>query len=435
MNKVFILIWLTQSCSWIASASVGFALRVLVFEQNKSVSEFALLTLCSSVPALLCSTVAGSTVDRRNRRHVMIASDVLVALITLSFLFDNDNNVSLAWIYVCSALISALNEFQSAAFDASVAQLVSERNYERALGMVEVSGGVAQLVSPFIGGSVLSIGSRGLATLIGADVALCLVAVGVLCACSFPPVKQSEAGRELRGTSLLDDCRFAARFVWRRAELLTLLVVFSLSNFCSAFIFELLPPLVLIVLGDAQLLGAISSAAGCGALLASLGVAVCGGAPARHRWPLIVALLGLQGALMSCAVMEASAVLIGSLGFVYCACDVLIGTASSAIWNEATPDDVKGRVYAMRRIAASSAAPVAVALAGPLAEQLFEPIFSVDSSSWPLAEWLPNESLVGVGPGKGIAALLSLVGIAHVFLALCAALFAKRSIAMKLKGD
>jgi hypothetical protein len=76
--------------------------------------------------------------------------------------------------------------------------------------------------------------------------------------------------------------------------------------------------------------------------------------------------------------------------------------------------DVQGRVFAARRLIAAIAIPIAMFLAGPVADYIFEPAMQSNSA-------FANafEPVVGVGPGAGMSvmmvisgALLGVIGLA-----------------------
>jgi hypothetical protein len=85
------------------------------------------------------------------------------------------------------------------------------------------------------------------------------------------------------------------------------------------------------------------------------------------------------------------------------------GAASQALWQRKVPPRIQGSVFALRTAVGYAALPLALLAAGPLADGVFEPLMRADGA---LA---PNVGLVlGVGPGRGAALLLALVGLGAV---------------------
>jgi hypothetical protein len=79
------------------------------------------------------------------------------------------------------------------------------------------------------------------------------------------------------------------------------------------------------------------------------------------------------------------------------------------VWQRKVPLALQGRVFAVRRVTSQAALPLAYALAGPLADGVFEPLMAQGGG---LAGTLG--AVLGVGPGRGVALLLVLLGLMTV---------------------
>ena len=82
--KSFLLIWFGQLISLTGSGLTGFALGVWVYQHTGSVTQFALISLFTTLPGIIFSPIAGALVDRWDRRLAMILSDSGAGLCTLS---------------------------------------------------------------------------------------------------------------------------------------------------------------------------------------------------------------------------------------------------------------------------------------------------------------------------------------------------------------
>ena len=85
----------------------------------------------------------------------------------------------------------------------------------------------------------------------------------------------------------------------------------------------------------------------------------------------------------------------------------VINASNQSIWQAKVAPDVQGRVFAVRRLIAWVVVPLAQLVAGPLADQVFEPAMMPWGS---LADTFGR--LVGVGPGAGMALMLVFSGLA-----------------------
>ncbi|KAA3661013.1 MAG: hypothetical protein DWQ04_17730 [Chloroflexi bacterium] len=82
----------------------------------------------------------------------------------------------------------------------------------------------------------------------------------------------------------------------------------------------------------------------------------------------------------------------------------ILNGSNQAIWQSKVAPDVQGRVFSVRRLIAQITAPVAVAIAGPLADNVFEPAMNGGALE-PVFSWL-----VGTGPGAGMSLMFFLFG-------------------------
>ena len=82
--KTFSVIWLGQIVSLLGSAMTNFALGVWIFTETRSVTQFAIVVVIAGLPGILVAPLAGAFVDRWNRRHVLMGTDLGAALVTLA---------------------------------------------------------------------------------------------------------------------------------------------------------------------------------------------------------------------------------------------------------------------------------------------------------------------------------------------------------------
>jgi len=82
-----------------------------------------------------------------------------------------------------------------------------------------------------------------------------------------------------------------------------------------------------------------------------------------------------------------------------------VSAASQAIWQAKVPPDLQGRVFATRSVVSRSAMPIAYLLAGPLADQVFEPLLMEGGA---LASTIGT--VLGTGPGRGMGLMFVTMG-------------------------
>jgi DHA3 family macrolide efflux protein-like MFS transporter len=79
--------------------------------------------------------------------------------------------------------------------------------------------------------------------------------------------------------------------------------------------------------------------------------------------------------------------------------------SNQAIWQVKIPQEMQGRVFAIRQMVSRSITPLAYLLAGPLADHVFEPLMRS-----PQGFFGAVGLIVGTGAGRGMGLLFSLMG-------------------------
>jgi MFS transporter, DHA3 family, macrolide efflux protein len=399
--RTFVLIWFGQLISLTGSGLTGFALGVWVFQRTGSVTQFALISLFTSLPGIVFSPIAGALVDRWDRRWCMILSDAGSGLCTLTVaLLLLANRLEVWHIYLTMAISSIFSGFQWPAYSAATTLLVPKKHLGRASGMVQVGGAVAQIISPVLAGAL--VGLIKLEGVILVDFVTVAFAVLTLSFVHVPRPKVSEESKAVQG-SLIREAAFGWKYIVHRPGLLGLLLLFATTNLIMGIVQVLFTPLVLSFTTVANL-GTIMSIGGMGVLLGSFTMSAWGGPKVRIRG--IYAAWLVQGFVLFAAGFPPRVVIIALAAFLFFFCSPIISGCSQAIWQVKTAADVQGRVFAVRRMIAWSTLPLAYLAAGPLADRVFEPMLSQGGS---LADSVGQ--VIGTGQGRGIGLLYIILGI------------------------
>ncbi|MGB8506881.1 MAG: MFS transporter [Pyrinomonadaceae bacterium] len=398
--QTFLLVWVGQVVSLIGSGLTGFALGVWTYQQNGSVTQLSIIAVCNRLPGILMSPLAGALVDRLDRRLVLIVCQLGAGASILSMAVAIFFGHLPLW-HICIALTvnSALGAFQWPAFSAATTLLIPKKYFGRASGLNATGDALGLLLSPLMGGVlIVLIKIQGVFLV---DFVTFIFSFATLLMVKIPqPPKSREVPLK---SSLLREVGFGLTYVYSRPGLLGLLIFFALTNFLGGFLLVLTTPLVL-SFTTGSVLGTVLSIGGGGLLVGSLVMSVWGGPTRRVRGVFIFEILG--GLCLILAGLRPSALIVAVAAFVFYFSRPFINGCSQAIWQSKIPPDVQGRVFAVRRMLAWSSLPLAYVLAGPLADNLFEP-------------WLADGgflaasvgSVIGTGPGRGIAFLFIILGL------------------------
>jgi MFS transporter, DHA3 family, macrolide efflux protein len=398
--RIYLLLWFSQFVSGVGTGLGSFALGVWVYRQNASATQYSMMAFVATCTALLVGPLAGVLADRWDRKRLILLGDSGAAVMTsLMALALYTGQMRLWHVYIIVVFMVGFSALQGPALTASVSMLVSRRQLGRASGLAQAAGIATGLVCPPLSGALIPIiDYHGV---IAIDISTFLFAFLVLLFIRLPR-PESTANRERR--SMVRDFLFGWTYIRQRPGLLSLLGLFAVTNFSVAIVQVLLTPLIL-SFGSATNLGTVQSAAAAGGLIGSLALGMWGGP--RNRVAGILLCVLLRAPLLLLGALQPNVTLIAVAVFLYMGLSPFTGGLSQAIWQSKVAHDIQGRVFAMRGLIATSTAPLAFLLAGPLADHVFEPLLAVGG---PLAATAIGR-LIGVGPGRGVGLLFICLGL------------------------
>ncbi len=398
--QVFTFVWFGQLISLVGSGLTRFTLGIWVYQRTGSVTQLALTFLCTQLPLIVTSPLAGALVDRWNRRWTMILSDSGASLSTLAIvLLFATGHLEIWHIYLATAVSSSFSAFQWPAYSAATTLLVSKRHLGRASGMTQLGRAVAQLISPMLGGLLLvTIELQGVILL---DFTTFLFALITLMIVRFPDTKTIAPGKAGQG-SLLREASYGWTYLTTRPGLLGLQIFLGANNFFVGIVEVLVKPLVLSFASPA-VLGILLSLGGAGLLVGSLVMSIWGGPPRLIYGVFGFKLLG--GLCILVAGLRTSVTLLAMITFLFFFGLPIINGSIQVIFQKKVAPDVQGRVFAVSRMIAWSSLPLGYLVAGLLADQFFEPLMAPNG---PLANTIGH--LIGVGAGRGIGLLFIIMG-------------------------
>lgn len=136
-NRNFSLLWTGQLVETIGNSLTSIAASIYVFRETGSALSVGLMLMATAAPSLLVGLFAGVFVDRYDRRKIMIAADllraVLVALIPLLV------PLNVIWLYVIVMLISAISQFFDPAHESVLPEVASDEELAAANSLIAIS--------------------------------------------------------------------------------------------------------------------------------------------------------------------------------------------------------------------------------------------------------------------------------------------------------
>ncbi|HLM66962.1 MAG TPA: MFS transporter [Longimicrobium sp.] len=394
--RPFSVLWIGQLVSGLGSGLTGFALPVWIYQETGSAEAFGLLFFAAMVPAVLMSPFAGALVDRWDRKKVLLFSDGFAALMSLAIaalVFTDSFEI---WhLFVISVLGSAIGTFAGPAFTATMGVLVPREHFTRASGLLHTSGAVNGILTPLLAGVLVT--TIGLGGILVIDFATFLVAVGTLATVRIPRPAPSGVPRR----PLLREAHDGWLFVRRHRGLLMLMLYFPVINLATGMVSPLFSPMVLSFATPAEL-GVVVSLSSIGMLAGGVLLSTWGGPRNLVRGLIAGQLLG--AVCLALVGLRPSLPLVAGAMFLNLVLMPTAQSCSQALWLRKTPQEMMGRVLAIRSTLALSTAPIAALACGPLAERVFNPLLMPGGA---LAGSVGR--VLGVGPGRGIGLMCVLI--------------------------
>lgn len=408
-ERAFFAVWAGQLVSTLGSNALVFALSIVAFQRDGHALGLVAVLASRFLPQVVLSPVAGAVADRFPRRAVMIGADgcgAALTLVLLVLLAVADPGVAVYAGY--AALIGICETFQQPAYLASVTTLVRKHNFGRAAGMISLVESVPRVLAPLAGGVLLATtGLHGVGVI---DLATFVVAMTTLAVSRFQEPERQDimAGPRLR--RWLADATFGFTYIWRRASLLALQLVFTVVNLLVGMGTGLVLALVLARTGqDEAAVGLVQGVGALGAVAGGILVSVWGG-PRRR----VAGLLGgaaanlVSGRLCFALVNFVPAwAFFNALGQAFIP---LVNSSNQAIWQAKVGPEIQGRVFAARRVLGQVGYPIGLLGVGALVDRVFEPGIVAGQGLL----WAAGRAVFGTGPGSGSALLMALTGLVGV---------------------
>ncbi|WP_440085392.1 amino acid adenylation domain-containing protein [Streptosporangium sp. LJ11] len=392
----FALVALGQFVSMIGSSLSTLVLSIWVYQQTGSLTEFALINAIGMLPGIVAGPVAGAVADRWDRRRVMLAGDSAAALaMGVLGLLVFAGGLQMWHIYLVVSVASVAGAFQRPAYVAAVAQLVPKRYLGHANGITHLGMGLGTVVAPMIGAGL--IGVIGIEGVVALDVLSFLVGASTLLAVRFPDMLFRH-----RDESFLKEITNGWRYIVQRPPLLRAMRFFVVHHVLYMIGFSVIVPMLLTE-RSTGMLGVALAAGGLGALCGSLAMGLWGGTP-RRTTGLIIA-LGVSGVGMFVTGIESPYLPVIGL-FTIWFCDSIAEGHWLALVQAKVGLELQGRVLSLFMMTMMMTMPLGYLVMGPLAERYVQPLLEPGGA---LAGTVG--SVIGTGPGRGLALLVVLSGL------------------------
>lgn len=310
-----------------------------------------------SVPSALLSPIAGVCVDRFNKKHLIVGSDLISGGVLVLFGAVGYIGVGgIGWLIGTILAVQISGVVFRPSLLALIPELVGKQSLTQANAAVQFASTLASIIGLAFGGVLVAILDLDTVLVLnGASFVLSGISE-VFIRYARPAVVSGDAGIS-RVSRVWSDVVEGFKLVLKPVVIRGLILTEAVVDFVGNSLFVVLPLLVLgIGDGDPKFYGALQACMAVGAVLAAAGMSLLQGAKRRFT----VLALAVSTAGIAIALMGISANLL-----LLCALMGYIGLASTAgnvletvIIQEVTPNTGRGRVFALRGALNSALRPL-----------------------------------------------------------------------------
>lgn len=374
-NRSFVSVLTVQIASLFGDAVLRFALPLYVLNLTGSATLMGIVAACAWLPYIVLTPIGGVAADRVNKRRIMAALDVVLALTCVAYLVL-EGVVDLVGLSIGALIILyAAQSVYQPTVQAAVPFIVPRDNLVQATALVSQISALSGLIGPVIGGLVFGLfGIEPVVMVSGAAFALSAVLIVLFVRIPTEIVPRS---RGIVRTVVSDIAESFAFLRYERTVILkAILLMAGLNVTMTAFILIGAPVIVTQILGlPNQYMGFAEGALALGGLAGGILTGIL--AHRLHLRQAPVLLFGASMALVPVAAvlgvpmdtMLAYGILLGSL-FVCMACATMFSIQAISFVQLETPGHLVGKVIALAMALANCAQPVGQLVYGLLFDVL-----------------------------------------------------------------
>lgn len=400
LENQYIIFWLTQAVSQLGSSLTEFALNIWAYKETGSAMTVSLLSFCAYLPYIVVSIWAGAFVDRHSKKKIMLICDSIAAAGSIAaLLFYFTGTLKIGYLYGINLVIGTMNAFQSPASLVATGMIVPKDKIEKISGMNAFSAGVITVSTPMLAPFFLGIG--GLELVFSLD----LISFGIaFCTLAFVIHFKEQMSQHTKTKSIKESLGEGFIFLKKERAITYLMLSMAMMNFFSRLTYEnILTPMLLARSHNNDLvLSVVTGIIGLGGIIGGLIVSVVKLPFGRTKTIFVGAALSflcgdlLMGLGQNVGVWMVAGVA-ASLPI------PMISAMQNSVLYEVIPQNLQGRVFAIRNTLQFFTIPIGILLGGYLADYIFEPMMTN------APKYLTF--LVGTGKGSGMAVMFLCTGV------------------------
>ncbi|HME59199.1 MAG TPA: MFS transporter, partial [Terracidiphilus sp.] len=251
--------------TWMTRVATGW----LVYRLTGSALLLGTVSFAGQIPTFLVAPFAGVWVDRLDRRQVLVWTQTLSMVQSLSLAaLTLSGHITIPLLLTLSVMQGCINAFDMPGRQSFMVMMVEDkRDLQNAIAINSSMVNVARLIGPSLAGMLIAVSSEGWCFLVD-GISYIAVIASLLMMRLHAPIVQRKA------SSTFADLKAGWTYVSRFLPIRTILLLFALVSLMGMPFVVLMPIFAKVVLhGGPHTLGFLTGAMGLGALVSALSLA------------------------------------------------------------------------------------------------------------------------------------------------------------------
>ena len=351
-HRNFRLLWMGALMSSIGTwmQKVAQAWLIITMTGSRSALFLGLDSFLGELPLLLLTMVGGVFADRRDRRHIILMSQIvqmMVALVLAMLIYMR--RIHITQVLALSLIAGCVRAFGGPAYQSLISTLVGKEHLPNAIALNSIQFNLAQVLGPLVAGAALAaFGMVACFGLNGISFLFVIAAILALRDVHVPPTATESMVAQFRG---------GLRFVQGSPNLVTVMAL----GFCAAFLggplLTFLPVITRDVFHrDVGFYTQLMMFAGAGAVMGALMVAWLG--KNKHMGRILLILLALFGTIIVGFGLSRRTYLSASILFMGGSLFVMCSSLTTSLAQLLAPLEFRGRVLSIYLVALLGGSPL-----------------------------------------------------------------------------
>lgn len=352
IHRNFRLLWMGAFTSSIGTwmQKVAQAWLIVTMTQSRSAFFLGLDSFLNELPLLLFTMIGGVLADRRDRRHMLLMSQIiqmLVALVLAVLIYTR--RIHIAHVLALSCVAGCARALGGPAYQSLIPTLVGKADLPNAIALNSVQFNLAQVIGPIAAGAALAtFGMVACFGLNGVSFLFVIAAILALRGVHVPPMATK---------SIVTQFRSGLQFIQSSPNLVTVMAFGFFGAFLGVPLLTFLPVITRDVFHrDVRFYTQLMTFSGGGAVIGALVVAWLG--KNKHMGRMLVILLMLFGTVIVGFGLSRSTYLSALILFIGGSLFVMCSSLTISMAQLLAPPELRGRVVSIYLVASMGGSPL-----------------------------------------------------------------------------